>query len=180
MIIQGNDPYKDEPTFSISSRIRRQLWNIIWLFLFRPSPKLFYKWRNFLLKIFGAKLAKKVFIHQSVKVWAPWNLEVGQYGAIGEGAIVYSMNKIIIDDYAIISQGVHLCAGSHDYNSKNHQIITAPIYIGVRAWLCAEVFIGLGVSIAEGVVVGARSVVIMLEYCPAFHHFVELHGLEKC
>ena len=70
------------------------------------------------------------------------------------------MNKIIIDDYAIISQGVHMCAGSHDYNSKNHQIITAPIYIGVRAWLCAEVFIGLGVSIAEGVVVGARSVVI--------------------
>lgn len=158
MIIQGNDPFTG-PSFSLSHRIRRQLWGLVWLMLFRPSPRPFHAWRNFLLRVFGAKLGINVHIYPSVKVWAPWNLTVGDYVGMGDGTSVYCMDRISIGDYAVISQGTHLCAGSHDFNSANFQLITAPITIGSQVWLCADSFVGPGVSVAEGSVIGARGVV---------------------
>lgn len=158
MIIDGNNPYV-EPSFSFSNRAKRQIWNTVWLFLFRPSPKIFHRWRNFLLKTFGARLGMHVHIHPSVKVWAPWNFHVGDFVGIGEGVNVYCMDRVKLGDYAVISQGTHLCGGSHDFNSPNFQLKAAPIEIGRRVWLCADSFIGLGVSVPEGTVIGARSVV---------------------
>lgn len=158
MIIQGNNPFTG-PSFSLSHRIRRQLWGVVWLLLFRPSPRPFHAWRNFLLRTFGATLGQHVHIYPSVKVWAPWNLAVGNYVGIGDGTNVYCMDRISIGDYAVISQGSHLCAGSHDFNSANFQLVTAPITIGSRVWLCADSFVGPGVTIADGSVVGARGVV---------------------
>jgi putative colanic acid biosynthesis acetyltransferase WcaF len=69
------------------------------------------------------------------------------------------MNQIDIGDYAVISQGAHLCGGTHDYNSLNFQLVIKPIVIGARAWVCAEAFIHPGVVVPEGAVVGARAVV---------------------
>lgn len=158
MIIQGNNPHKD-PSFTFSHRAARMLWNVVWLFLFRTSPRPFHLWRAFLLRLFGAQLGKGVHVYPGVKVWAPWNLVLGDFVGVGDGANLYSMERIEIGDYAVISQGVHLCCGSHDYNSANFQLFAKPISIGPHAWICAEAFISLDVSIVEGVVVGARSVV---------------------
>nr|WP_319566121.1 putative colanic acid biosynthesis acetyltransferase [uncultured Rhodoferax sp.] len=158
MIIQGNNPYTG-PSFSLAHRIRRQLWNTVWLLFFRPSPRLFHSWRNFLLRSFGATLGQHVHIHPSVKIWAPWNLDVGNFVGIGDGANIYCMDRIKIDNYAVISQGTHLCSGSHDFNSPNFQLITASINIGSRVWLCADSFVGPGVEVAEGSIIAARGLV---------------------
>lgn len=158
MIIQGNDPYTG-PSFSLGHRFRRQIWNWVWLVFFRPSPRPFHIWRNLLLRLFGANLGRHVHIHSSVKVWAPWNMTVGNYVGIGSGVNVYCMDHITVGDYSVISQGAHLCAGSHDFNSANFQLIAAPIFIGDRVWLCADAYVGPGVSIADGTVIGARGVV---------------------
>jgi putative colanic acid biosynthesis acetyltransferase WcaF len=69
------------------------------------------------------------------------------------------MAPITLGERCVISQRAHLCAGSHDIDSANFQLITAPIELKPRVWICAEAFIGLGVSIAEGCVIGARAVV---------------------
>lgn len=158
MILQGNDPYRG-PSFSLGHRLLRALWGVVYLLLFRVSPRPFHAWRNFLLRLFGAKLGRHVHVYPSVKIWAPWNLCIGNFVGIGNGAILYCMDQIMIGDHAVISQGTHLCTGSHDFNSPNFQLITAPISIGSRVWLCAESFVAPGVSIAEGSVVGARGVV---------------------
>jgi putative colanic acid biosynthesis acetyltransferase WcaF len=158
MIIQGSDSYTS-PSFSNENRMMRLLWNIVWFFLFRPTPRAMHAWRKLLLICFGAKLGKHVHIHGSTKIWAPWNLRIGNYVGIGEHVNIYCMDSINIGNYSVVSQGSHLCAGSHDFNTPNLQLITAPIVIGSRVWICAESFIGPGVSIAEGSVVGARSVV---------------------
>lgn len=118
-----------------------------------------HRWRVFLLRCFGAKIGRDCHVYPGVFVWAPWNLSFGDYVGVADGVTLYSVDRIEIGDYAVISQGSHLCCGTHDYNNANFQLIAKPIVIGKRAWICAEVFIHPGVEIATGVVVGARSVV---------------------
>lgn len=137
----------------------RQVWDITWLLLFRPTPRFMHTWRCALLRLFGARLGKHVHIHPTVKIWAPWNLTVADYVGMGEGVTVYSMDKIDIGSYAVISQGTYLCAGSHDFNTPTMQLTTAPIVIGKHAWLCAQSFVCAGVEIPTGTVVAARGVV---------------------
>jgi putative colanic acid biosynthesis acetyltransferase WcaF len=69
------------------------------------------------------------------------------------------MAEVSLGLRAVVSQGVHLCTGSHDHESANFQLFTRPIHIGADAWICAEAFLGPGVSIGEGAVIGARAVV---------------------
>lgn len=158
MIIQGNDTFH-QPSFSLSHRIKRQLWNIVQAVLFRTSPRPFHKWRALLLRLFGAKLGKNCHVYPGVKVWAPWNLRLGDSVGIADGVTLYCVDRIEIGDYTVISQGAHLCGGTHDYNSENFQLVAKPIVIGRRAWVCAEAFIHPGVVVPEGVIVGARAVV---------------------
>jgi putative colanic acid biosynthesis acetyltransferase WcaF len=69
------------------------------------------------------------------------------------------MAQIQIGTRAVVSQGVHLCTGSHDYESETFQLFTKPISIGQDAWICSEAFLGPGVTIGDGAVIGARAVV---------------------
>lgn len=158
MIVQNNNPYTGK-SFGNKNRVMRLLWFFVYILLFRPTPRAMHVWRNFLLKIFGAKLGVHVHIHGTVKIWAPWNLFIGDFVGIGNDVNIYCMDHVIINNYAVISQGTHLCAGSHDFNSANFQLITAPITIGARVWLCADSFVGPGVTVAEGSVIAARGVV---------------------
>ena len=146
-------------TFSLRNRIGRVLWSIVAALFFRFSPKPLYGWRSFLLRCFGARIGKKVHIYPGAKIWAPWNLEVDDAAAIASGAIIYSQGKIIIGRNAVISQGAHICAGTHDYNLPDFPLITKPIIIKDYAWVAAEAFIHPGVIINTGCVIGARSVV---------------------
>ncbi|OYT97737.1 MAG: putative colanic acid biosynthesis acetyltransferase [Pseudomonas sp. PGPPP3] len=158
MILQGNDPYTS-PSFSLAHRVKRQLWNWVWLFLFRPSPRPLNAWRATLLRIFGAQLGRGVHVYPSAKVWAPWNLCLGDFVGVADGVNIYNMDMIKVGDFSVISQGAHLCGGSHDYNSKNFQLFSRKITLGKHVWICADAFVSLDVSIPDGVVVGARSVV---------------------
>ncbi|MET3106061.1 putative colanic acid biosynthesis acetyltransferase WcaF [Oxalobacteraceae bacterium GrIS 2.11] len=156
MIIQKDFPYTG-PSFSLQNRLGRLVWGVTCIFLFRLTPRVMHGWRCMILRLFGAQIGRHVHIHANVKIWAPWNLVVSDYVGIGDGVNLYCMDKIVIGEYAVISQGAHLCAGSHDFNQASFQLITAPIKIGARAWVCADAFVGMGVTIPEGVVLGARA-----------------------
>jgi putative colanic acid biosynthesis acetyltransferase WcaF len=135
------------------------VWGVVAATLFRLSPKPFHGWRSFLLRCFGAKLGRGVHVYPGVKIWAPWNLELDDECGIANGAIVYNQGKITIGKRAVISQGAHLCSGTHDYTKRGFPLMTKPIFIGDHAWVAAEAFVHPGVTISEGCVVGARSVV---------------------
>ncbi|MBC7914988.1 MAG: colanic acid biosynthesis acetyltransferase WcaF [Pyrinomonadaceae bacterium] len=147
------------PSFSLRNRISRVMWGMVSLVLFRYSPKPLHSWRSVLLRCFGAKVGRGVHVYPGVKIWAPWNLELGDECGIANGAIVYNQGKITIGKRAVISQGAHLCSGTHDYTQVGFPLITKPIYIGDHAWVAAEAFVHAGITIGEGCVVGARSVV---------------------
>lgn len=157
MIILGNDP-ATQPSFSLSNRLARGLWSAVWWAAFRPTPRPFHAWRAFVLRRFGAKIGKHVHVYPSVKIWAPWNLVIQDRVGVGDGATLYNIAPIVIERNAVVSQGAHLCTGTHDIESENFQLIARPIKIGPYAWVCAEAFIGPGVSVSEGCVIGARTV----------------------
>jgi putative colanic acid biosynthesis acetyltransferase WcaF len=147
------------PSFSLANRLKRILWNFVWVLTCRWTPAPLFAWRSCVLRRFGAKVGRGVHVYPAVKIWAPWNLEIGDQAGIGNGATLYSQGKIRIGRRAVISQGAHLCAGTHDYTQPGFPLITKPIVIGDQAWIAAEAFVHPGVTIGEGCVVGARSVV---------------------
>lgn len=104
-------------------------------------------------------MGKGVHVYPKVKIWAPWTLELGDECGVANGAILYSQGKISIGYRAIVSQGAHICAGTHDYTKSGHPLVTMPIRIEDHAWVAAEAFVHPGVTIGEGCVVGARAVV---------------------
>jgi putative colanic acid biosynthesis acetyltransferase WcaF len=157
-ILQGNDPYTG-PSFSLGNRIRRGLWGLAYWILFRPTPGFCRGWRAGVLRAFGAKMAPGAMVRPSARVWAPWNLEMGEHAAVAEGVIVYNMAPVRIGRKATVSQYSHLCAGTHDFESPNFQLYALPIPVGDEAWVCADCFLAPGVTVGEGAVVGARSVV---------------------
>lgn len=159
MIIERNDPFT-QPSFSLGNRAARAAWGVVWLLLFRPSPKPLHAWRRGLLKAFGAQLGDDVNVHANVRIWAPWQLRIGNRVGVANGVTLYNMALMEIGDGCVISQGAHLCGGSHDIQSPNFQLIARPIALGAHVWICADAFVGLGVRIAPGCVVGARSVVM--------------------
>lgn len=135
------------------------LWSIVRASLFRFSPRHLFFYRNFLLRLFGAKIGSQVQIYPCVRIEYPWNLEIDDYASIGRDACIYNLGMIKIEKLATISQRAHLCGGTHDYRLKNFPLVTMPITVKEGAWIAADAFIGPGITIGQYAVIGARSVV---------------------
>lgn len=145
-------------SFPLGNRLARLAWFWVWLLLVRPSPRPLHGWRAFWLRLFGAKLGRRVHIYPGVRVWAPWNLECGDDVGVADGAILYNQAPISLGDRTVVSQGAHLCTGTHDFDDPGFPLITRPIETGRDSWLAAECFVHPGVRVGEGAVVGARAV----------------------
>lgn len=146
--------------YSISNKIRRLLWTICWTILARPFPRgTFMPWKRFLLHLFGAKIADTACVHASATIFMPWNLEMKDYACIGPCVDCYNAAPIIIGSNAVISQRAYLCTASHDITLPTHPQIEKPIIIEDKVWVAAEAFVGPGVTVGEGAVVGARACV---------------------
>jgi putative colanic acid biosynthesis acetyltransferase WcaF len=134
-----------------------QLWWLVQSTLFSCSPQFLYGWRNFLLKLFGAKIGEGVIIRPSVRITYPWKVKIDDYSWIGDEVTLYSLGNIHIGKNSVISQKSYLCAGSHDYLSECFKILSKDIYIGDGCWLATDVFIAPGVTVGNDCLVGARS-----------------------
>ncbi len=144
---------------SLGNKLARVAWAIVWGTLFRWSPRILFGWRRLLLRCFGATIGKNARISPSVKVWAPWNLSVGDEAAIAHNVDCYCVDRLTIGNHATVSQNAFLCTASHDIRDPHMKLITAPIVIADQAWICAGVFLGMGLTVGEGAVAGAMSVV---------------------
>ena len=149
----------DDPCFSFYNKFQRIIWGMVYILLFRFTPSPFFTFRRYVLLIFGAKVDPTARIYPTVKIWLPKNLHIGSKSTIGPNSIIYNQGKITIKDRVIISQGSHICASTHNYNIRTHPLILAPVTIESDVWICADAFIGPGVNVSEGGVVGARAVI---------------------
>ena len=149
---------KYENKFSKKNQIKRLFWSIVWFIFAKPLPRSTgNQWKIFLLKLFGAKISKNATVYSSVKIYAPWNLEMHDYSCLAPEVDCYNVDKIIIGAHSTVSQKSFLCSASHDISKSSIPLITAPIVIKDQVWVGASVFIGMGVLIEQGAVVGATS-----------------------
>ena len=111
-----------------------------------------------LMRLFRAKVGY-CNVFRTAKIWAPWNLEIGDWVVISEDCDVYCVDKLRIGDRTTISQGVFLCCASHDITSQTMELTYAPITIGCDVWIAARAIILPGVTIGDGAVIAAGSVV---------------------
>jgi len=132
------------------------LWQMVQATLFRWSPHFLHGWRRMLLRAFGAKIGQSVVLRPSARVHFPWRLEIGDRSWIGDEVWLYSLGEIRIGSDTVIAQRSYLCAGSHDYLDPSFPTLLPPISVGNQVWLASDVFVGPGVSIGDGAVVGAR------------------------
>lgn len=141
-------------------KIVRILWCLVWGIFAKPLPRSFGSgWKRLILRLFGAKIHKTARVYSSAKIYYPANLIMGDHSCIASNVICYNVAPIRIGSNAIVSQGGYLCTASHDISSPIFPLITAPIVIEDQAWIAADAFVGMGVTIGEGAVVGARSAV---------------------
>lgn len=146
------------PTFSLRHRMFRAIWQLTWLLFAAWTPPPMHNWRRFLLHIFGATIHPTARVYGSVTVWYPPHLTVGKHVTIGPKVNCYTMAPISLEAYVVVSQGAHLCTGTHDIHHPDFDLITRPICIEKNAWICSEAFVGPGVNVGEGAVLGARGV----------------------
>jgi putative colanic acid biosynthesis acetyltransferase WcaF len=144
---------------SYRNRMARVLWTIAWILLYRPSLTAFFGWRCFLLRSFGARIGAKAHPYPRCRIWAPWNLTMGAHSCLADDVDCYSVDVVVLGDFATVSQQAMLCTATHDYNDPDFRLITKPIVIGARAWVGARAFVGPGVVVGEGAVVGATATV---------------------
>lgn len=146
-----------DPVFDVKNKITRVLWNLAYFLFFRYTPIFLFKWRVMILRFFGASLGYSSRIYPTARFWLPSNITLGHNSTIGPSVNIYNQGHVIIGSNVIISQGAHICASTHDYNCELHPLILRPIKIHDYAWVCADAFIGPGVNVSEGTVVGARA-----------------------
>jgi putative colanic acid biosynthesis acetyltransferase WcaF len=112
------------------------------------------------LRIFGAHIGFRVQIHPTARIAIPWNLCIGNNSSIGDNATIYNLGRVTIGQDASVSQNAHICAGSHNFNKPDLPLTKPPIAIEEGAWICADAFVGPGVTIGAFSIVGARGVVV--------------------
>ena len=142
------------------NKLRRLVWEVVWAVLFRPTPRWCLNgWRCFLLCFFGARIGKCVRVQGGAKVWQPWRLTIGDNSWVDGGVSLYCVDYIRIGANAVISDGAFICTATHDISSETFELKTSPVTIGDSAWICAKATVLPGVTVGEGAIVAAGSVV---------------------
>jgi len=145
--------------FSVRNRVGRLLWWGVGGLFFKPSPRNLGAWRRFLLRSFGADLGRQVQVYASARIWAPWNLQMGDFSCMDDDVDCYNADRVSIGKNVIVSRGTCLCTATHDHTDPAFPVVTRPIIVHDNAWIAAYAFVLPGVAIGAGAVVGACSVV---------------------
>ena len=112
-----------------------------------------------MLRGFGAKIGRGVYIKPRVNIHFPWKLEIGDHSWIGEEVFLLNFEPIVIGAHCCISQRAFLCTGNHDFRQPNMPYRNRAIRIEDGAWVGAQAFVGPGVTVGAEAVIAAGSVV---------------------
>lgn len=150
--------YRSE--LSLGNKLARVAWALVYVLLFRFSPVPCHGWRRLLLRMFGGRIARTAKIYPSARFWAPWNLTMEAGAVVGPEVYCYSVGPIVLGVDSITSYRTFLCTASHDIHDPARPLVIGHIRLERGAYVFADAFIGMNVTVWEGAVVAARAVVV--------------------
>jgi putative colanic acid biosynthesis acetyltransferase WcaF len=118
-----------------------------------------YRFKAWILRLFGAEIGEGVVIKPSVNIKYPWFLKIGEHSWIGERAWLDCTSPLTIGKHVVISQSVYLCCGTHDWEDPGMGSIQTPIVVEDGAWIAAFARIAGGVTIGQEAMVAMGAVV---------------------
>ena len=139
---------------------KRVLWYIVSRLFFETRIPWTSRLKAGILRVFGANAGPDFVIKPSVKIKYPWFLTIGESCWIGENVWIDNVAAVELGDHVVLSQGVVLVTGNHDYKSKSFDLRTEPIEIGSFAWIGAHSVVGPKTEIGEGAVLTVGSVAL--------------------
>jgi putative colanic acid biosynthesis acetyltransferase WcaF len=135
------------------------IWYFVKIFMFQTSFPYPSGIKGMILKLFGAKIGKNVYIKPRINIYIPWKFEAGENTLLGEGVEIYNFENVNIGANCCLSQNSFICAANHDYRDKAMCYRHAPITIHDGAWIGACSFVAPGVTVGVDAFVTAGSVV---------------------
>jgi putative colanic acid biosynthesis acetyltransferase WcaF len=112
----------------------------------------------FLLRLFGARIGKKVTIKPCVNIKYPWFLQIGDHTWVGENVWIDSLVMITIGANVCLSQGVILLTGSHNYKTASFNLITKSVVLEDGVWIGAGAMVNLGITAGSHAMLTAGSI----------------------
>jgi putative colanic acid biosynthesis acetyltransferase WcaF len=119
-----------------------------------------YRFKRFVLRLFGAQVGQHLVIKPGVHVKYPWRLRLGEHCWIGERAWIDNMEDVSIGSNVVISQGAYVCTGNHDWSDPGMGLTPQPVVIEDGAWVGAFARIGPGRRVAEESILSLGAVLL--------------------
>jgi putative colanic acid biosynthesis acetyltransferase WcaF len=145
--------------WTLRRRVALLVWDYVWILACAWTPKPLNAWRLLVLRIFGATIHGRPFVHQRARIQQPWNLVLHHRACLGDRANAYSLDRITLHEGATVAQEAYLCTGTHDFTQAHLPLQTAPIVVEAGVFVGARAFVLPGVTLGRKCVVGAMAVV---------------------
>jgi putative colanic acid biosynthesis acetyltransferase WcaF len=140
------------------SVLKRACWYVVGSVFLKTSFFPFSSFKVFLLRLFGAKVGKNVFIKPCVIIKYPWFLDIGDHVWIGENVWIDNLGKITIGNNVCLSQGSMLLSGNHDYTKPTFNLLVKEIVLEDGVWIGAKSIVCGGVVCKDHSILAAGSV----------------------
>jgi maltose O-acetyltransferase len=118
-----------------------------------------YPLRNIYLRLFGIKIPLSSSIHRYVKFFHIGNMECGKNTVINFGCYLDNRRKIVIGNNVGIAHNTKIYTLGHDLNDPEFRTKGKSIIIKDNVFIFSNTLIMPGVTIGEGAIVLAGSVV---------------------
>jgi len=130
----------------------------VWNHLLRYIPS--YVLRRFFARhLFGLKMGDSN-LHRGVFLLSPWNIRVGDNVNIQMDCFLDGRGGLDIGDNVDLTPGVRILTEQHDIDSPGYDVVKKSVVIRDNVVVGSWALILPGVTIEEGAVIGAGSVVV--------------------
>jgi maltose O-acetyltransferase len=118
-----------------------------------------HRYRNFVYRRFGVRLARTSAIHWRARFFRPEGLSVGEHTTLGNDGFFDARDGITIGSCVNIAGDVRIYTREHDIDDPWFGEIGGPVVIEDYAYLGTRVTVLPGVTIGHGAVVASGAVV---------------------